>query len=116
MISTDRRRHDGPEFLVHPGQQGAERYYRIYRRGTFTRKSLDIIHPEDVSIGVGYAQKLMTGEIDFYENDRRFIHKDGSLIWVTISMSMPQGPEGQPALFIADVPGYHVPQKCPRCP
>jgi PAS domain S-box-containing protein len=61
-----------------------------------SRKILDIIHPEDVSVGVGYANKLIKGEIDFYENDRRFIHKDGSVIWVNISMRCLRDQKGKP--------------------
>ena len=50
------------------------------------KKIIDIIHPDDIPIGLGYANKLLSGEIDSYENDRRFIHKNGGVRWVTISM------------------------------
>ncbi len=51
-----------------------------------SKKIIDIIHPDDIPIGLGYANKLLSGEIDSYENDRRFIHKNGGVRWVTISM------------------------------
>jgi sigma-54 dependent transcriptional regulator, acetoin dehydrogenase operon transcriptional activator AcoR len=51
-----------------------------------SRKILDIIHPGDVLVGLNYANKLLSGEIDSYENDRRFVHKNGGIIWVNISM------------------------------
>jgi len=53
-----------------------------------TKKTMDIIHPDDQSIGREYARRLMAGEIDNYENDRRFIHKNKDVLWVTISMRL----------------------------
>jgi PAS domain S-box-containing protein len=60
------------------------------------KKTMDIIHPEDLSLGMGYVQQLIAGEIDFYENDRRFIHKNGNILWVTISMRLLRDQSGKP--------------------
>jgi PAS domain S-box-containing protein len=61
-----------------------------------SKKIIDIIHPDDVSMGLGYANKLLSGEIDSYENERRFLHKDGDVRWVTISMRCLRDPIGNP--------------------
>ena len=61
-----------------------------------SKKILSIIHPDDVPVGLKYAEKLLKGEIDSYENDRRFVHKNGSIIWVTISMRCLRDQNGRP--------------------
>ena len=61
-----------------------------------SRKITDIIHPDDISMGLGYANKLLSGEIESYENDRRFLHKDGAVIWVNISMRCIRDQSGNP--------------------
>ncbi|HMK57283.1 MAG TPA: sigma 54-interacting transcriptional regulator [Dissulfurispiraceae bacterium] len=65
-----------------------------------SRRILDIIHPDDVSVGVGYASRLIKGEIDFYQNDRRFIHKDGGVLWVNISMRCLRDALGKPSYLL----------------
>ncbi len=60
------------------------------------RKSLDLIHPDDRAVGRKFAERLITGEIDYYENDRRFIHKNGSVIWITVSMRLLRDQAGKP--------------------
>ncbi|HMK61750.1 MAG TPA: sigma 54-interacting transcriptional regulator [Dissulfurispiraceae bacterium] len=65
-----------------------------------SKRILDIIHPDDVSIGMGYANRLIKGEIDFYENDRRFVHKNGSTIWASISMRCLRDAHGNPSYLL----------------
>ncbi len=65
-----------------------------------TKKTIDIIHPDDVKMGINYVHQLLHGDIDYYENDRRFVHKNGTTIWVTISMRMLRDQNGQPHAFL----------------
>jgi PAS domain S-box-containing protein len=65
-----------------------------------TKKTMDIIHPDDQSIGREYARRLMAGEIDNYENDRRFIHKNKDVLWVTISMRLLRDQNGKPLYLL----------------
>lgn len=47
----------------------------------------DITYPEDLDIDLSYVDKLLAGEIDNYSLEKRYIRKDGSLIWVNINVS-----------------------------
>ena len=47
----------------------------------------DMTHPDDLKQDLLDFQKLVSGEIDNYEMDKRFFHKDGSLIYVHINVA-----------------------------
>ncbi|GFE70347.1 PAS domain S-box protein [Chroococcus sp. FPU101] len=59
----------------------------------YTREELlqltfqDITYSEDLDIDLGYVNKLLASEIDNYSLEKRYIRKDGSLIWVNINVS-----------------------------
>ncbi|WP_415880369.1 PAS domain S-box protein [Methylomonas sp. TEB] len=40
------------------------------------------------------------GEIDSFSGDKRFIHKNGSVVWIRLSASVARKPDGSPACFI----------------
>jgi len=64
---------------------------------------LDIIHPEDKSLARSERQLLIEGEIETYRKEKRYVRKDGSVIWVSITSSLERNQFGVPANFIAQV-------------
>jgi PAS domain S-box-containing protein len=64
------------------------------------KKTIDIVHPEDHELALGYIERLLSGELDYYENDRRFSHKNGNIIWMTISMRLLRDEFGRPNSFL----------------
>lgn len=53
----------------------------------------DFIHPDDREPDVSNYQRLMTGELDSYTVEKRYVRKDGSFVWVRVTRSAQQ--EGQ---------------------
>lgn len=59
----------------------------------YTREELlqltfqEITYPEDLEIDLSYAERLLAREISNYSLEKRYIRKDGSLIWVNIHVS-----------------------------
>ncbi|MHB1080109.1 MAG: PAS domain-containing sensor histidine kinase [Prosthecobacter sp.] len=43
---------------------------------------LNLAHPEDAELNQQQMEKLLHGEIPIYEAERRYLRKDGALIWV----------------------------------
>lgn len=43
-----------------------------------------ITHPQDLSLDVAHLDRLMRGEIEAYEIDKRFVKPDGSHVWTRI--------------------------------
>lgn len=47
----------------------------------------DITYQDDLDIDLEYASKLLDGQIDSYQMEKRYIHKSGHLVWALLSGS-----------------------------
>ena len=56
----------------------------------------DITHPDDKEADVELFRRLMSGEIDTYTTVKRYIHKQGHLVWVEVAASRVDDMEGRP--------------------
>ncbi|MBK5277393.1 MAG: PAS domain-containing sensor histidine kinase [Bacteroidia bacterium] len=48
---------------------------------------IDITHEEDVKLNMDLYLKMLSGAIDNYEYEKRYIRKDGRIIWVHLNVS-----------------------------
>ncbi|MDP3747187.1 MAG: PAS domain S-box protein [Phenylobacterium sp.] len=62
-----------------------------------------ITHPDDLEADLGLLGRLLAGEIPDYRMDKRYIHADGSLVWVRLSVSLVLETDGRPKYFVAQV-------------
>ena len=60
-------------------------------------------HPDDVDAGTPYALGLLQGSGDSYQIEKRYLHANGHVIWVAISVSLVRMLDGSPRYFIAQV-------------
>jgi PAS domain S-box-containing protein len=63
----------------------------------------DITHPDDLEADLAQAEALRAGSIPHYTIEKRYIHKDGSAVWVRLTGSLVRNAHGQPKYFIAVV-------------
>ena len=63
--------------------------------------SLDLTPPEEHDTAIEYSERLMRGEITSYSREKRFVRKDGQIIWVNVTLSAVNGPDGRPAYAIS---------------
>jgi len=49
---------------------------------------------------VGYINRLIAGEISTFSMEKRYIRKDGTIVWVNLTISLIYGLSGQPQYFI----------------
>ncbi|MBD2201973.1 PAS domain S-box protein [Calothrix sp. FACHB-1219] len=61
----------------------------------------EITYPEDLENDLAYAQKLLAGEIQTYSMEKRYLRKDGSLVWIYLTASLVRQPGGIPDYFIS---------------
>jgi PAS domain S-box-containing protein len=54
----------------------------------------DITHPDDLEANVSLFERMKSGEIARFSLDKRFVRKDGSTIWTTISVGCVRRPDG----------------------
>ena len=57
----------------------------------------DITDPADLSRELDLFRQQMSGEVRVYRIEKRFVHKDGRLVWVDLSASRVDDDEGRPA-------------------
>src|SRR4030095_12436504 len=60
-----------------------------------------ITHPQDVPPDVVNFNRVMSGEIDGYQIDKRWIRKDGRIIDTTISVKCVRSEDGSVDYFVA---------------
>jgi PAS domain S-box-containing protein len=65
--------------------------------------SRSVAHPEDVDHEVADARQLLDGASSSYRMDKRYIRKDGEMIWVTLNVSLVRDVSGEPKHFIAQM-------------
>lgn len=51
-------------------------------------------HPDDIAIDVTLNEELITGQRTSYQIEKRYIHKQGSLIWARLTVSAVRGATG----------------------
>ncbi len=69
------------------------------RRMQFT----EFTHPEDADIDWHLFRELVEGRRDYYQMEKRYIHRDGSLIWGSLAVSVVRDKEGRPLNIIGMV-------------
>ena len=62
-----------------------------------------ITYPDDLELDLNYAHQLLRGEINSYHLEKRYIHKQGHIVWVLLSGSLIRDDQSQPLHFIAQV-------------
>ncbi len=61
----------------------------------------NITHPEDVAADLDLVRRVLAGERDSYALEKRYLHKDGSLVWANLHVSLVRGDSGAPRYFIS---------------
>ena len=56
--------------------------------------------PADLTRADDLFQEMMAGTRDTYEQEKRFVHKDGRLVWGHVSAALQRDPEGSPQYAI----------------
>jgi PAS domain S-box-containing protein len=61
----------------------------------------DITYPEDLDADLKHVAQLLSGEIDSYSMEKRYCHKDGSIVWINLTVSLVRDASGRPKYFIS---------------
>ena len=61
----------------------------------------DITHPDDLGEDLDQLRRLLAGEIETYSMEKRYFRKDGSVVWIDLTVSLVRGASGEPAYLIA---------------
>jgi PAS domain S-box-containing protein len=61
----------------------------------------DLTHPDDLETDLEGARRLLAGEIETYSREKRYFRKDGSIVWIYLTVSLVRSPLGEPRYFIS---------------
>jgi len=61
----------------------------------------NITHPDDLGPDVESARRLLAGEIAEFSMEKRYLRKDGSAVWINLTVSLVRDCAGAPKYFIS---------------
>ena len=71
------------------------------REELLTKTFADITYAEDLEFDLAQARRLVTGELETYNVEKRYVRKDGSLVWINLTVSLQRDSTGAPRNFIS---------------
>ncbi|HEY2776977.1 MAG TPA: PAS domain S-box protein [Gaiellaceae bacterium] len=60
-----------------------------------------ITHPDDLARDLENVQRMLDGDIDSYQMEKRYVRSDESAVWVMLSVTLVRGTDGTPLHFVA---------------
>jgi PAS domain S-box-containing protein len=63
----------------------------------------DITHPDDLDTDLAGAKEISDGKVDKYSIEKRYVRKDGSIVWVNLKVSAVRDASGKLKHFISVV-------------
>jgi len=75
-----------------------------YTREELTGLSFQqITHPDDLEHDTGMVTRILAGEINNYQIEKRYIHKDGNVVWALLSVSLVRDNNDLPLHFVSQI-------------
>jgi len=74
----------------------------------------EITHPDDLDTDLDNAARLWDGETDIYSREKRYLHKNGEIVWINVMVSLVRGDFGEPRWAVAvaqDITGRKTMEK-----
>ena len=64
-------------------------------------KVADLTHPEDLPATREFLDRIRSGELPEYKMEKRYVRKDGAIIWVYLTVSIVRSTNGDPLYLVA---------------
>lgn len=63
----------------------------------------EITHPYDLDADLELVSRALSGEIQSYQLEKRYFHKEGHIAWILLSVSLVNDEEGEPLYFVSQI-------------
>lgn len=63
----------------------------------------DITHPDDLNKDLKLLEELIAGKRDTYQMEKRYFHKNGSVVWIYLAVSKVTDANNKPLFFISQI-------------
>jgi len=70
------------------------------REEILTLKVEDFTHPEDMPASREFMDRIRSGELPEYKMEKRYVRKDGSVVWVHLTVSIVRSVVGEPLYLV----------------
>jgi PAS domain S-box-containing protein len=75
-----------------------------YTREEILGKTMpDITHPDDIAESMAKREVLKSGKVSHFQVEKRYLHKDGHVVWGLANVSLIRNAEGQPFQYFGQV-------------
>jgi PAS domain S-box-containing protein len=68
-----------------------------------SRTYMEITHPDDLANDLIAECSILQGESDTYRLEKRYIHRDGSFVWVHLNVSIVRAKDKKPLYLVAQI-------------
>jgi len=62
-----------------------------------------ITHPADLGADLEYVRQMLAGSRTHFDMEKRYVHKDGHIVWVLLSVSLVRDDAGEPLYFVSQI-------------
>jgi diguanylate cyclase (GGDEF)-like protein/PAS domain S-box-containing protein len=63
----------------------------------------DLTHPDDLQKDLDNLRRMLAGEIRTYQMEKRYLHKEGHIVWALVSVSLVHAEGGEPLYFVSQI-------------
>ena len=63
----------------------------------------DITYPDDLNVDLDNFNRMLASEMRTYQIEKRYMHREGHVVWGLLSVSMVQDEEGEPLYFVSQI-------------
>ncbi len=63
----------------------------------------EITHPDDLDADLELVRAVLAGERDGYQLHKRYLHADGRVVWIKLTVSIVRGADGAPLHFVSHI-------------
>ena len=62
-----------------------------------------ITHKDDVEADSALFNRTLNGEFNSFTKEKRYVHKNGSIVWINLTVSLVRGQRDEPLYFVSQV-------------
>ncbi|HZZ56955.1 MAG TPA: PAS domain S-box protein [Opitutaceae bacterium] len=75
-----------------------------YEEAELLRKTFqEITHPDDLSADLALVAELIAGQRGVYQIEKRYLHREGRIVWIRLTASLVRDGQGRPVHFVSQI-------------